>query len=73
VGGEDVGGGAVEEEAVVADDHGAAGEILQRLFQGAEGLDVEIVGRLVELSLPPSASGDVDVFSESHHCARPGS
>src|SRR5690349_17636565 len=31
--GEDVGGEAVEEEAVVADDHGAAGEILDRLFQ----------------------------------------
>jgi hypothetical protein len=32
----------------VADDHGAAGEILQRLFQRAQGIDIEIVGRLVE-------------------------
>src|SRR3712207_5743115 len=46
--GEDVGGEAVEEEAVVADDDGAAGEILERLLERAEGLDVEVVGRLVE-------------------------
>src|SRR5436190_3179340 len=45
---EDMGGEAVEEEAVVADDHGAAGEILQRLLERAQGLDVEVVGRLVE-------------------------
>ena len=32
----------------MADDHGAAGEILQRLFKGPQGVDVEIVGRLVE-------------------------
>jgi hypothetical protein len=43
-----VGGDAVEEPAVVADDHGAAGEVLQRLFQGAHGVDVQVVGRLVE-------------------------
>jgi hypothetical protein len=42
--GEDVGGDAVEEPAVVADDHGAAGEILQRLFERAQRVDVEIVG-----------------------------
>src|SRR5687768_4242464 len=46
--GEDVGGEAVEEEAVVTDDHGAAGEILERLLESAQGLDVEVVGRLVE-------------------------
>ncbi len=46
--GEDVGGDAVEEPAVVADDHGAAGEILQRLLERAQRLDVEVVGRLVE-------------------------
>src|SRR5678815_4858281 len=28
---------AIEEEAVVADDHGAAGEILDRLFESAQG------------------------------------
>ncbi len=32
----------------MADDHGAAGKILQRLFQRAQGIDVEVVGRLVE-------------------------
>jgi len=45
--GEDV-GGAVEEPAVVADDHGAAGEVLERGFEGLEGFDVEFVGRFVE-------------------------
>src|SRR5215216_6579650 len=45
---EDVGGEAVEEEAVVADDHRAAGEILERLLERAQSLDVEVVGRLVE-------------------------
>src|SRR4051794_10377249 len=46
--GEDVGGEAVEEEAVVADHHRAAGEILERLLERAQRLDVEVVGRLVE-------------------------
>ena len=46
--GEHVGRDAVEEPAVVADDDGAAGEILQRLFERAQRIDVEIVGRLVE-------------------------
>ena len=45
---EDVGRDAVEEPAIVADDDGAAGEILQRLFERAQRIDVEIVGRLVE-------------------------
>src|SRR6185503_2321850 len=48
LGGEDVGREAVEEEAVVADDHRAAGEILERFLERAQGLDVEVVGRLVE-------------------------
>src|SRR5262249_12261854 len=39
---------AVEEPAVVADDDGAAGEVLERLLQRAQRVDVEIVGRLVE-------------------------
>ena len=46
--GEHVGGDAVEEEPVVADDDGAAGEVEQRLFERAKGVDVEVVGRLVE-------------------------
>jgi len=33
---------------VVADDHGAAGKILQCFFQGAEGVYVQVVGRLVK-------------------------
>src|SRR5882762_5292232 len=46
--GQDMRGDAVEEPAVMADDHGATGEILQRLLQRAQRVDVEIVGRLVE-------------------------
>src|SRR3569832_392988 len=39
---------AVEEPAIMADDDGAAGEVLPRLFERAQRLDVEIVGGLVE-------------------------
>jgi hypothetical protein len=46
--GEDVGADAVEEEAVVADDDGAAGEVDEGVLEGAQGLDVEVVGGLVE-------------------------
>src|SRR6201996_3904045 len=46
--GQDVGSDAVEEPAIMADDDGAAGKILQRLFQRAQRIDVEIVGRFVE-------------------------
>src|SRR5262245_60635509 len=46
--GQNVGGNAIEEEAVVADDDGAAGEILERRFERGQRLDIEIVGRLIE-------------------------
>ena len=46
--GEDVRRDAVEEPPVVGDDHGAAGELEQRVLERAERLDVEVVGRLVE-------------------------
>src|SRR3569833_701193 len=46
--GQHMGRDAVEEPAIMADDDGAAGKILQRLFQRAQGVDVEIVGRLVQ-------------------------
>src|SRR6202012_336251 len=46
--GENMRGDAVEEPAIVADDDGAAGEILKSLFQRAQRIDVEIVGRFVE-------------------------
>ena len=42
------GGDAIEEPAIVADDHRAAGVILQRILKGAQGIHVEIVGRFVE-------------------------
>ena len=46
--GEHVGGDAVEEPAIVADDHGAAGERLEAVLEGPQRVDVEVVGRLVE-------------------------
>ena len=46
--GEDVGGDAVEEPAVMGDHHGAAREIEQRVLERAQRVDVEIVRRLVE-------------------------
>ncbi len=45
---QDVRGDAIEEPAVVADHDGAAGEVQQRLFERAQRVDVEVVGRLVE-------------------------
>ena len=46
--GEDVGGDAVEEPAVVGDDQHAAGEFEERVFQRAQGLHVEVVGGFVQ-------------------------
>ena len=46
--GEDVGGDPVQEPAVVADDQHGAGKGEQRLLQRAQGLDIEVVGRLVQ-------------------------
>ena len=43
-----MGNDAVEEPAVVRDDDRAAAEVEQRLFQRAQGFDVEVVGRFVE-------------------------
>ncbi len=45
---EDVRGHTVEEPTVVGDHHGAAREGEQRVFEGFQGFDVKIVGRLVE-------------------------
>src|SRR5882672_151139 len=46
--GEDVGCDAIEEPAVVAGDEHASGELEQGVLQGAQGLDVEVVGGLVQ-------------------------
>ncbi len=46
--GEDVGGNAVEEPAVVGDDHYAAAEVGDTFFEGSESGDVEVVGGFVE-------------------------
>ena len=64
--GEDVRGDAVEEPAVVADDHGAAAEVEQGVFQGAQRIDVEVVGRLVEQQQVAAAAqqlGQVDAVA----------
>ena len=45
---EDVRGEAVEEPPIMAHDHRAAGELLDAFLERAQGVDVEVVGRLVE-------------------------
>ena len=45
---ENVGGDAVEEPPIVADDDGAACELGEGFLERSEGVDVEIVGWLVE-------------------------
>src|SRR5215475_5515367 len=46
--GQDVRCHPVEEPAVVARDHGAAGELKERVLQAGQGLDVEVVGGLAK-------------------------
>ena len=46
--GEDVRRDAIQKPAVVGDDHGAAREGEQCLFQGAQRLDIQVVGRFVK-------------------------
>ncbi len=46
--GQDMGGHPVQEPAVMADDHGAAGEVLQGGLQRPQGVDVQVVGGLVQ-------------------------
>src|SRR6516162_9055161 len=46
--GQDVRGHPVQEPAVVAGDDRAAGELEQSVLQARQGLDVEVVGRLVQ-------------------------
>ena len=46
--GQDVRRDAIEEPAIVADDDGAAGIILERLFERAQRVHVEVVGGFVE-------------------------
>ena len=56
---QNVRGDTVEEPAIMADDNGAAGEILQRFFERAQRIDVEIVGRLVEQQEVGAGSGRI--------------
>ncbi len=51
---ENMRGEPVQEEAVVADDYGAAGEILERRLEARQRLHVEIVRRLVEQDQIPA-------------------
>ena len=39
---------AIEKEAIMRDDHGATGKILQGFFQRPQCFDIEIIGRFVE-------------------------
>src|SRR6516165_2679448 len=45
---QDVRARAVEEPAIVRNHHRAAGELLKGIFQRTQGLDVQVVGRLVQ-------------------------
>src|SRR5262249_30690139 len=61
-----VGGDAVEEPAVVADDDGAAAEVQKRFLQGPQGVHVEIVGRLVkqeQVAAGAKELGEVDAVA----------
>ena len=56
----------IQEPAIVADDHGTAGEVQQRLFERAQRIDVEIVGRLVEqqqVAAAPQQLGQMDAVA----------
>ena len=45
---QNVGADAIEEPAVVTDDHRATGKAFETFFECAEGVDVNVVGRFVE-------------------------
>ena len=64
--GQDVGRDAVQEPAVVGDDHGAAGEVLDTFLQGADGVYIHIVGGLVEqedIALVLEGQGQVEAVA----------
>ncbi len=41
-------GNPVEEEAIMGNNHGAAGKFFQRDFKRGQGFAVQIIGRLIE-------------------------
>ena len=45
---QDVSTGAIQEPAVVRDDHGTARELLQSVLQGGQGLNIQVVSRLIQ-------------------------
>ena len=57
--GQDMGTDAVEEPAVVADDHGTTCKVFQTFFQRTQGIDVNVIGRLVQQE-------DVAFFLQRH-------
>src|ERR1039458_10184100 len=46
--GQHMGGDPVEKPSIVTDDHRTTRKPEQRLLEGTKGIDVEVVGRLVE-------------------------
>src|ERR1019366_7636054 len=54
-----MGGDPVEKPAVVADDHDTPWKAEERIFERAQGVDVEVVGRLVEQQHIPAALEDL--------------
>ena len=45
---EDVSGNAIQKPAIVTDDDRASGEVEKGIFQGAHGVHVQVVGRLIQ-------------------------
>ena len=43
-----MGADAVQEPAVVADDHGTSSEVFKTFLQGTQGVHIDIVGGLIE-------------------------
>src|SRR5579883_546003 len=64
--GEHVGRDAIEKPAIVADDDGAAGEVLEGLLESAQGVDIEVIGRLVEQE---NVGARLEHFGEMHTVA----
>ena len=59
-------GDAIEEPAVVADDDSAATECFESFFEGAEGIDIEVIGGFVEeqeVSAGAEEFGEVDAVA----------
>ena len=61
-----MGGNSIEEPAVVADNHRATTKRLNALFKGAQGGNIQVVGRLVQqkhIAAAPQQLGQMDAVA----------